>query len=380
MKRILTLAVLFWTVLAAGQMKSRSGDTAKDVRIIYTEASELTLAGKIFPDTPVPYHRVDTARFKGWTEWQNFQVRTGSGVMVAFRTNSTVITLRPQYGQLYYGVTTNVLAHRGFDLYIKSKDSHGFLTPDPDGKWYYAASVAPAHDKEGRVLKLIVNMPDDMKECLLYLPLYSELTGLQIGVEEGAVLEATPIPFRHRVGIYGSSYTHGVSCSRAGMTYPAQFARRTGIHLVSLAMSGNCKMQPAALAALEAADVEAFIFDTFSNPTIDEIKERLFPFIEGIQATHPGAPLIFQRTIHREARNFNRKTDIIEQRRIDVADSLMAIACKRYKDVYYIHPNATEKDHETSVDGTHPSDYGYGVWEKSIEKKVLRILRRYGIR
>ena len=380
MKRILTLAALLWTVLAAGQIKSTDGETADKVRYVYTEASDLTLAGKIFPDTPVPYHRVDTVRFKGWTEWQNFQVRTGSGVMVVFRTNSTTIQLLPTYGELYYGVTTNVLAHRGFDLYIKAKESRGFFTPDEDGKWVYAASVAPSYNKEGKPMKLIRNMPGGMKECLLYLPLYSELTGLKIGVEEGAIIEGAPIPFRHRVGIYGSSYTHGVSCSRAGMTYPAQFARRTGIQLVSMAMSGQCKMQPWSRAALEAADVEAFIFDTFSNPTIEEIQERLFPFIEGIQATHPGAPLIFQRTIHREGRNFDRKADRTEQRRIDVADSLMAIACKRYKDVYYIHPNATEKDHETSVDGIHPSDHGYGVWEKSVEKQILRILRRYGIR
>ena len=164
------------------------------------------------------------------------------------------------------------------------------------------------------------------------------------------------------------------------MTYPAQFARRTGIQLLSLGMSGQCKMQPYSLQALEAVDAEAFIFDTFSNPSIAEIRERLFPFIERLQAAHPGVPLIFQRTIYREGRNFDKGAERAEQGRIDVADSLMAIACKRYKDVYYIHPNATEKDHETSVDGIHPSDHGYGVWAQSIERQVLRILRRYGIR
>ena len=32
---------------------------------MYAEASELTLTGKVFPDTPNPYHRIDTARFQG---------------------------------------------------------------------------------------------------------------------------------------------------------------------------------------------------------------------------------------------------------------------------------------------------------------------------
>ena len=31
------------------------------------EASELNLVGKAFYDTPNPYHRIDTCRFKGFT-------------------------------------------------------------------------------------------------------------------------------------------------------------------------------------------------------------------------------------------------------------------------------------------------------------------------
>ena len=64
-----------------------------------------------------------------------------------------------------------------------------------------------------------------------------------------------------------------------------------------------------------------------------------------------------------------------------LADSLMNIACKRYRDVYYItSTNASSETHEATVDGVHPDNYGYTLWERSIEKKVLRILRKYGIR
>ena len=62
------------------------------------------------------------------------------------------------------------------------------------------------------------------------------------------------------------------------------------------------------------------------------------------------------------------------------ADSLMAIACARYKDVYYIRPNACTDNHDASIDGTHPSNHGYRLWAESIEKPVRKILRKYGIR
>ena len=63
-----------------------------------------------------------------------------------------------------------------------------------------------------------------------------------------------------------------------------------------------------------------------------------------------------------------------------MAEKLMKEAMKKYKNVYFIKPNATDKNHETSVDGTHPNDYGYTLWAESIEKQILKILKKYGIR
>ena len=167
--------------------------TPSNQKYAFTEASDLTVIGKLF-DTPVPYARVDTVKYKGWTKTQNFQVRCASGIAIVFRTNSSSIMLKPEYGQLYYGVTTNVLAHRGFDLYIKE-----------NGKWLWAAAASPAEGKHDQPFILASNLDGQMHECLMYLPLYSELRGLQIGVDEGSVLESVPEPLRHRVGIYGSS-------------------------------------------------------------------------------------------------------------------------------------------------------------------------------
>mgnify|MGYP003302771150 CR=1 FL=1 len=48
---------------------------------------------------------------------------------------------------------------------------------------------------------------------------------------------------------------------------------------------------------------------------------------------------------------------------------------------YYIEvTNATSPTHETSVDGTHPGDYGYTLWAESLQKPLLKILKKYGIR
>ena len=336
---------------------------------VYTEASDLTLTGKLCTDTPNPYHRVDTVKYKGFTPGENLQVRMSSGIAVAFKTNSSAISIKTIFGKPGFPTNTNGYSGRGYDLYIRQ-----------NGEWIYAESGLPSDSKPDKPFTLISDMDESMKECLLYLPLYSEVNSVQIGVDKDAVLEAMENPFRHRIGVFGSSYTHGSSTSRSGMTYIAQLGRNTGLQMLSLGCSGNSKLQPYFAAVLRDADVDAFLFDSFSNPTPKEMKERLFNFIETIQAAHPGKPLIFQRTIYRESRNFNMAVDKSEREKIETADSLMKIAMKKYPDIYYIFPKADTKDHNATVDGTHPDNRGYTVWAESIEKPVRKILKKYGIR
>ena len=362
MKRLTAIIALALIAIAA------AAQTPKDVKYVFTEATDLNLIGKII-DTPNPYHRVDTVKYKGFTKGENEQVRSSAGLAVLFKTNSSVISVLADYGYMNRATNTMGISLRGYDLYIKK-----------DGEWLYAASKAGGNGKEEENLVIIKDMDDSMKECMLYLPIYSEEYSVKIGVQEGAVIESIESPFRHRIGIFGSSYTQGISTSRPGMSYPMQLMRMTGLQILSLGCSGNCKMQPYFADVLCDAYVDAFIFDCFSNPDAKMIEERLFPFIERIQAAHPGKPLIFQQTIYRESRNFCLSSDAKESGKQAMAEKLMKEAVKKYKDVYFIQTNATDKIHSTSVDGIHPSDYGYTLWAESIRKPVVKILKKYGIR
>ena len=363
MKRLLTVLAL---ALVAAVL---SAQTPKNVVYTFTEASELNLIGKIIEGTPNPYHRVDTVKYKGFTEGENRQVRCPAGLAVLFKTNSTTISVKTDFGWQFSAVNTMGVAYRGYDLYIKDGD-----------QWLWAASGATRHEKGADNLVLIKNMDNSEKECMLYLPIYSEVNSCKIGVQEGSVIEPLESPFRYRIGIFGSSYTHGISTSRPAMSYPMQLMRWTGLQFLSLGCSGNCKMQPYFGEVLCDADVDALVFDAFSNPKADMIEERLFPFIEQIQKAHPDIPLIFQQTIYRERRNFDHNTDKVEREKQEMAAKLMKEACRKYKNVYFIQTNATDELHETSVDGTHPGDYGYTLWAKSIEKPLLKILKKYGIK
>lgn len=156
---------------------------------MFTKASDLTLTGKLFYDIPNPYHRVDTVKFKGFTKGENQQVRTSSGIACLFSTNSKTITVLAEYGMPGYPNNTGGIAARGFDLYIRKGN-----------QWLWAgSSVAYKLDNEARCT-VVDNMDGSSHECLLYLPLYSEVNSVKIGVDEGSVLQGRGRPRRGLCG------------------------------------------------------------------------------------------------------------------------------------------------------------------------------------
>ena len=62
-----------------------------------------------------------------------------------------------------------------------------------------------------------------------------------------------------------------------------------------------------------------------------------------------------------------------------MAEKMMKQAMEKYKNVYFIIPNAASEAHDTSVDGTHPGDYGYWIWAESVRDQIVEILAKYGI-
>ena len=296
-----------------------------------------------------------------------------------FKTNAKAIYVKAQYGKnTIWNQYAPLTSTQGFNLFIK----------DANGEWTWAASRAhkitphPSRfEKMAEPLHIISGMYDGEKECILYLPLYSELTDLEIGVDEGAAIEALPNPFKYNIAVFGSSFTHGSCASGPALTWPAFLARATGWHLCSFGMSGNSKLQPYLGEVFGATKAEALICDAFSNPNVAQIGSRIRPFIEAVRKGNPDMPIIFLNTIYREHRNFQPAYDKREQTRIDFVEETLAQVVKEYKNVYFVNvPNQTGTDHITSADGTHPYSYGYHRWAQAIEKPIRKILKKHGIK
>ncbi len=356
LKLLLLLTVTLAPMLLYGQLRR-------------VDASTLTLVGKALPTTH-PYHRIDTTRYKGFTPLENQQMRCSAGLAILFKTNSTRIEVAPTYTDyIFDGISTPRIASEGFDLYIRQ-----------EGKWLYANSTVAK--RRGEPFTLVADMERSEKECLLFLPIYSELTALEIGIDADATISPLENPFRHKIVLFGSSFSHGVSISRPGMSYPMQIQRNTGLGICNIALGGNCLLQSYFADYLrDIEDADAMLFDAFSNPDPEVIEERLIPFIARIRERLPHTPLIFVQTIYRERNNFNRVFRDYEARKQEAGRKMMAQAMEQFDHVYFIDADdLTGFDHETSADGTHPSDLGYWRWAQALQPRLLEILARYDIR
>lgn len=366
MKKLFVSVLL--VVFAIGSLMAKT-------EIKYVDAQDLTFLGKMC-QTENPYNRVEVKNYE-FTKTEATLLRYAAGEMVVFETNAPEIWVQAKYGVRGFNNAMPAVAAIGFNLYIEK-----------DGEWLWAASKANKEGKEKdgsqkveKPLKLIGNMDESTKKCLMYLPLFAELKDLKIGVPEGYTLTAAPNPFRHRIAIFGSSFTHGSCASASGMTYPAFLGRQTGLYLCSFGMSGNSKLQKVMGEILGETKADAYICDSFSNPTIEQIDERIRPFIEAIRVNNPDAPIIFLKTIYREGRNFDLKAEKKEQDRIEFVDDLMKKICKEYKNVYFVDvADQTGKTHLTSADGVHPYSWGYKLWADAIQPKIVKILAKHKIK
>lgn len=331
----------------------------------YTDAQQLTVVGKLL-HTNNPYHRIDVDKYPLLTSSEAGQCRQSAGVAIAFKTNSDFVGIDVKYLKMDGRRDRGMV---GFDLYIRK-----------DGQWVWAWNNVPSNTAVNEFvhIPLLLTSVAGWKECLLYLPLQSELAELQIVTDPDCRAEPLDNPFKGRVAVFGSSFTQGACAERPGLTYCAQLSRMTGYNFINMGFCGNSKLQTYFADALIAAeDVDAYVFDAFSNPTPAEMEERLFQFIEKFQSVKPGVPLIFIKTLYREKRNFNPAYNVREQAKMDMADSLMTIAVDKYPNVYWIETtNTVDGTHEWTADGSHPSGYGYHLMAKSLLEPLTAILNK----
>ncbi len=155
-----------------------------------------------------------------------------AGGQLRFSTNSRKILVNVKIGgrsNMYHMPATG---QSGFDLYIREY-----------GVQRYLKTTRFAHDSLNYKYELYSSEDNKLRQFTINFPLYNGVNSLQIGVEQGSILQApTAFSFPGKIVIYGTSITQGGCVTRPGMAYSNILSRKLDAHFVNLGFSGSGKV------------------------------------------------------------------------------------------------------------------------------------------
>ena len=341
-------------------------------KTVYVDASNFPIYGKAIENTSATYERLP-ASLEGVIRKPVWDLAHHSaGISIRFRSNSTSIRLR----WISFGLhTMNHMTDtgtRGLDLYSQ----------DPvDGHWRFVKSARPVKDTLNDQL-IIDNMEPRMREYIVYLSLYEGVKKVEVGVDEGSVIEGPALNSPKKgspIVMYGSSILQGGCANRPGMAFTNIISRELDREVVNLGFSGNALLdyEIAELMA-QVKDPAVFVLDNVPNSDAKTIDERQEKFFRILRNAHPDVPVVFVENPNYPHLVFDKvRADDVDARNASMKAVYEKLKKAGEKKIYYIKGDKMiGLDGEATVDGTHFTDLGMVRYTEYVLPTLKKALRK----
>jgi len=334
----------------------------------WVDAKTLTVEGLGFKDVKLPYDRLP-GRAEGVVPAPVWNLsRDSAGALVRFTAATTAIHARWTItNKNLAGANITAIASSGLDLYAKTDA----------GAWRWLGVGQPTFPVT--TAALVTGIPAVEREFMVYLPLRNGVTSLEFGVPKGATIKPGPprATGSKPILFYGTSITHGIGASRAGMTHVAMLGRKFNREVINLGFSGNGRMEPEVLKFVAELDPAVFVLDCLPNMNAQQVTERTVPGVKLLRAAHPTTPILLV-----EDRNIQTGFLVEARRKANDAnhaalrEAFGALKAENVPQVYYLEgANLLGDDGEGTVDGSHPTDLGFTRQAAEFERVLRPVLK-----
>ena len=287
-----------------------------------------------------------------------------AGGRVRFKTNSKRVAIVVLMPYVYYAPHCCLTGTAGFDLYVRHE---GEEIPH-----FRATFVPPVSLKTG--YESVKELDGEMVEVTINMPLYSDVSELYIGVDEGAeLLPAETYPNKAPIVYYGNSITQGACASRSGNAFATIASREVGYDFVNLGFSGWGRAELEMAEYVAGLDMDIFVYDyDFNAPNekyLAETHERMFKII---REKHPSLPVVMlSRT------SVANPAATVLRREIIYKTYLNAKAAGD-ENVYFIDGQSIFPDFAdaATVEGIHANDLGQAFIGVAIAKVLREIIAK----
>ncbi|MGE4565016.1 MAG: SGNH/GDSL hydrolase family protein [Victivallaceae bacterium] len=346
------------------------------LRFLSPDDAPLRLTGFLFRDRDKVYRRMPLKPAEPFSPGVENLAWNTAGGQVAFRTDSSRIVLKVKMrgnNVMYHMAQTGTA---GFDLYAGEPGRQRFF-----GVTRFAAG---APEYTAQVFKTV---RPKMREFTINFPLYAGVESVYIGLDEKAKVEApTPWADDRPIVIYGTSITQGGCAARPGMAYTNILSRMLNRPVVNLGFSGNGKGEAGVAAEIaRVANPAMFVLDYDANSGgAEKIAASMPVFIDVLRKSHPTTPILVISRIRPGGESLDYARNEEAPRSTGQAASVKVqreLVEKRRaegdRNIYFLDGgtviNSDDWD-EVTVDGSHPTDYGFALMARSIAPVVSRIL------
>jgi hypothetical protein len=287
--------------------------------------------------------------------------KSSAGLSLRFRSNSSCISVK---WTLLFNNSMNHMAEtgiKGVDLYFNN-----------NGKWQYLNTARPV-DIENEFL-LIKNMPGEMREYKMYLPLYDGIKNIEVGIDSNSVIINPAVGNTRSIIFYGTSITQGGCASRPGMAHTNIISRKLNIDCINFGFSGNGKMEQPINELISGFDPLFYVIECLPNMTTEQVTERTIPLVKTIRGKHPETPILFVENFIYESLALNSvENSVVIEKNASLRKEYDKMIEAGFSNILYINSDhATGDDHEGTVDGVHFTDLGFLRYaEFLIDKFIL---------
>lgn len=299
---------------------------------------------------------------KVWKLSQN-----AAGLTLRFTTNSRTLQVKYTIANAPQLPNMSRLNQAGIDLYATNKSGHTHWIGN-HMQWNWGSDTISFAFRE-------LETGEGTYE--LYLPPYSTLTSLKIGVEKEAIFNFCPVRTDSPIVIYGSSIVQGASPSRPGLMWTNILRRQTGYNIVNMGFSGSCLMEPELFKALSEIDAKLFIIDPIPNSyrlTDEEIIKRITQGVHQLRRKS-NAPILLSESYPQPDITFNpHAEDRMRSANKALRKAYESLLKAGMKGVYYQNSQEIGFTEDAMIEASHPNDIGNMAYAKAYEKKLKEIL------
>ena len=281
-----------------------------------------------------------------------------SGARVRFATDSRRIALCAVVGPAGYIKNVGAIGKCGLAGYV-------------DGEWHYVVYPAASDAEE---MTGAYDLDGKMHEHTVYLPLFTPLYDLMIGLDDDAqVKPPRPYAVQKPIVFYGSSITNGASATHAGNAYVSIVCRRLDASFLNLGFSGSARGEESIARYIAGLDMSLFVMDYDHNAPdaahLEATHERFFRIVREAQPDLPIA-LISKPDFDIDPEGNAARRAVIRR----TYEHALAAGDARVRFIDGETLFGTTERRDCLVDGTHPNDLGFRRMADAITPVLRELL------